>query len=148
MEHLPFTLPMKKADIEKIIPHRFPFLFVDEVTELIPHEYIVGTRTLDPNDQVFQGHFPGNPILPGVHMVEGMAQISAVLGQVSTVPPGTYCLLLEVSSARFRQIVRPSDKITYKVKLTNRRKNFFWFHGETYLGDQLAAEADFSAKLG
>lgn len=143
-----FKLPLLIEDIKNCIPHRYPFLLIDKVTELIPGEKVVAIRNISASDPILQGHFPGNPIYPGVLQVEGLAQAAAVLGILSQDGPVSACLLTEVSSARFRRQVIPGDCLTYTVTVKKKRLPFYWFEANAMVGDEVAAEVLFSAKLG
>lgn len=144
---LTFSLPMSTQDIEKCIPHRYPFLLVDRVTDYKPGEFIVAYKNISGTDPVLQGHFPGNPLMPGVLMVEGMAQASAVLGKLTHPETSDTCLLMEIGETRFRRMVVPGDCLEYHVRVVKKRQHFFWFEAEAKVGDEIAATAKFSAKL-
>ncbi len=140
------AIPFGVEEIKTLIPHRYPFLFVDRIVSYTPGESIVGIKNISYSDPVLQGHFPGNPVMPGVLQIEAMAQTSAVYGRL-TEPETTSCLLTEVRSARFRRTVVPGDVMTLELTLQNRRKNFFWFNGRVLVADQVAGQVEFSAKL-
>lgn len=142
-----FDLPMSVADIEKCVPHRYPFLLVDRVVAYDKGEAITAYRNISMADPLLQGHFPGNPILPGVIMIEGLAQASAVLGKLTKGTECDTCLLMEISDTRFRKMVVPGDVLYYNVKVVKRRKDFFWFEGVATVDGEVAASAKFSAKL-
>lgn len=140
-------LPLGVEDIKKLIPHRYPFLLVDRIIEYVPGERIVGIKNVSIGEPFLDGHFPGNPVMPGVLQIEALAQASAVFGRL-TEPLVEGCLLAEVSEARFRRMVIPGDTLRLDVKVEKRRKNFFWFSGEALVDGQVAAVVKFSAKLG
>lgn len=146
MTRLSFECPMGVPEIERCIPHRFPFLLVDKVLSYEPGVSIRAIKNVSIGDPVLQGHFPGNPVMPGVYMVEAMAQASAVLGKLSTEASDT-CLLMEINDTRFRRIVRPGDTLELKIDVLKQRGSFFWFKGEASVDGELAASANFSAKL-
>ncbi len=106
-------LQMDIMEIMKLIPHRYPFLLVDRITECVPGRYVKGYKNITMNEDVFNGHFPGNPIFPGVLMVEALAQISA--GMVMTMPQyaGKLALFAGIDGVRFKKIVRPGDKLEF-----------------------------------
>lgn len=113
------TQPMQ-MDIMKImelIPHRYPFLLVDRITECVPGKYVKGYKNITMNEALFQGHFPGNPIFPGVLMVEALAQISA--GMVMTMPQyaGKLALFAGIDGVRFKRVVRPGDKLDFHSEI-------------------------------
>lgn len=142
-----YKLPMGTVEIEKCIPHRYPFLLIDRVDDYAAGEFILASRCISGGDPILQGHFPGNPVVPGVVIVEGMAQASAVLGKITRGEDCETCLLTEITKTRFRRQVVPGDKLDYYVKVTKMRSPFFWFEGQARVGDELAASASFSAKL-
>lgn len=140
------SFPMDIIEIQKRVPHRYPFLLVDRILEYVPDQKIVGLKNVSFTDPYLQGHFPGNPVVPGVLQIEALAQASAVFGRL--VEPDTEgCLLTEVTQARFRRPVVPGDTMILDVTVEKRRKNFFWFSGEIFVDSQLAATIKFSAKL-
>ncbi len=141
-----FKVPMNIQDIEKCIPHRYPFLLIDRVLEYAVGERIVAIKNVSMVDPILQGHFPGNPIVPGVLIVEAMAQASAVLGKLTETDCSS-CLLTEVTEARFRRQVVPGDTLRMDVKVLRRRKPFFWFEGEATVDGEPAAFVKFSARL-
>ena len=140
-------MPMLIHDIEKCIPHRFPFLLIDRILDCRAGESILATRNVSASDFLLQGHFPGNPIMPGVLIIEGMAQASAVLGKLTDAEACNTCLLTEIGNTRFRRKVIPGDVLEYHVKIIKRRRPFFWFEGEAKVAGEIAAIAHFSAKL-
>lgn len=141
------SLPWGIREIEKAIPHRYPFLLVDRVLELAPKESILAIKNISVSDPVLQGHFPGSPIYPGVMTVEGLAQAAGVLSFVSTEKPISSMLLTEVQNARFRRQIVPGDTITYFVRVVKTRGKFFWFNGEARVGTEVAVECELSALL-
>src|SRR5689334_24081329 len=110
--------------IQKILPHRYPFLLVDRIVELVPREKIVGIKQVTANEQFFQGHFPGAPVMPGVLIVEAMAQCSAVL-ILRDIPDREQKLFLfgGVDKARFRRPVVPGDQLRMECEVLQRRSN-------------------------
>lgn len=142
-------LPLSTMQIEKYIPHRYPFLFVDRVTklELEPKWTIEAQKNITYNEPILQGHFPGNPIMPGVIMLEGLAQAAAILGMAIVGDDCTTCMLTEVQEARFRRPVVPGDVLHYKIDGLKERKSFFWFEGETIVNGESIGKAKFSAIL-
>jgi 3-hydroxyacyl-[acyl-carrier-protein] dehydratase len=142
-----FTLPMGVPEIERCIPHRHPFLLIDKILEYEKSSFIKAIKTVSGKDPILQGHFPGNPVLPGVIIVEAMAQASAVLGKLSKGDDSNTCLLMEINQARFKRVVIPGDVLEMTIKVLKHRADFFWFSGEARVGNELAATAQFSAKL-
>jgi len=140
-------LPMDVVAIQKCIPHRFPFLLVDRVIAFAPNEFIKAIRNVSFSDPILQGHFPKNPVYPGVHIIEGLAQSAAVFGHLSTEGGCSTCLLTEVSEARFRKPVVPGDTLRYECHSVKRRSPFFWFESKAFVDNQLVATVNFSALM-
>lgn len=145
MSELP-NFPMNKEDIEQWIPHRDPFVLIDCVDKVVPGESIVAGITLTGKESVFEGHFPENPVYPGVLMVEGMAQAGAVLGSMS-VNDKKGCLLTGVEQARFKKAVVPPCVVKYEVNLVKNRRGFMWFEGEVKVDDDVVATVNYSARM-
>jgi 3-hydroxyacyl-[acyl-carrier-protein] dehydratase len=133
--------------IQKCIPHRYPFLLIDRVLEAVPHERIVATKNVSFSEPLLQGHFPGNPVFPGVLIVEAIAQAAAVLGHLSYEKGLTSCLLTEVSSARFRRQVVPGDVMKFDCRVLKKREPFFWFECNCTVDGELTAEVKLSAHI-
>ncbi len=145
---VPATLPIYRDTIETLLPHRYPFLLVDEVLEIDQGQRIVAVKHISANEPVLVGHFPGNPVYPGVYIVEGLAQAAGILGQFSDkVRDGSIVFLTEIGEARFRRVVGPGDVLRYVVTLDRHRHPFFWFCGQAFCGDELVAQAKISAKM-
>ena len=140
-------LPIENQGVQAYLPHRYPFLFVDRVTAIIPNRSIIATKLVSCSEPALQGHFPGNPIYPGVLLIEGMAQASGILGQFSSASGYQHVLLTEVNQCRFRRMILPGDQLEYRIEVAKARKPFYWFNGETYVDGELAAKAQFSAQL-
>jgi beta-hydroxyacyl-ACP dehydratase FabZ len=138
-------LPMDVNAIQQCIPHRHPFLLIDRVLEASPLERIVAVKNVSVADPVLAGHFPGNPVLPGVHIIEGIAQAAAVLGHLSYEGGLSQCYLTEVSHARFRRPVVPGDSLRYEVTVLKRRPPFFWFDAVAFVEGEAVAEVKLSA---
>ena len=137
------------ATILEALPHRYPFLMVDRVTGMQGDEAAIGIKNVTFNEPQFLGHFPGQPVFPGVLMIEGMAQTAGVLCILSRAdrgrPKAVY--FLTVDKAKFRKPVVPGDTIEYHMKKMNRRKNMWWFRGEAKVAGQIVAEAEVGAML-
>src|SRR5690242_4770711 len=124
------------------IPHRYPFLLVDRAEEYRPHQSIVGVKCVTANEPFFQGHFPGYPVMPGVLIVEAIAQTGAVLMSKSldVDVAGKTILFMSVDNCRFRAPVRPGDVIRMPVEVLRARGDVFKFRGRAMVGEKLAAE--------
>jgi 3-hydroxyacyl-[acyl-carrier-protein] dehydratase len=133
-------------EIMKIIPHRYPFLMVDRVTHLVPDESARGIKNVTINEPYFQGHFPGYPVMPGVMMVEAMAQLSGILAFKSGVI-GDSVLFMSIEKAKFRRPVVPGDNLVLDIKVTHKRGNVWRFSGKATVDDNVVSEADFTAMV-
>ncbi|MGQ0664345.1 MAG: 3-hydroxyacyl-ACP dehydratase FabZ [Pseudomonadota bacterium] len=139
-------------DIERImqmIPHRFPFLMIDRVIDVVADERATGIKNVSINEPFFQGHFPRRPVMPGVLIVEVMAQTAAVL-VVHTLGPGAEGKLvyfMTVDNARFRRPVVPGDTLHVHVVKERNRANVWKFRAEAKVGDTLVAEATYAAMI-
>ena len=142
---------LKTLDVEAIkemIPHRHPFLMIDGVLNLVPDVEVTGIKNVTGEEDFFEGHFPGHPIMPGVLIVEAMAQTSAIL-VIGTVgkQPGSVVYFMSVDQARFRKPVFPGDRLMLHVVKQRNRGKVWKFKGEARVGDNLVAEATFSAMI-
>jgi 3-hydroxyacyl-[acyl-carrier-protein] dehydratase len=141
-----------EIDIQRImqmIPHRYPFLLIDRVVDLVSGQSAVGIKNVSINEAYFQGHFPKRPVMPGVLIIEAMAQTAAVL-VVQTLGPGSEGKLvyfMSVDSARFRRPVFPGDRLHVHVVRKQHRGNVWKFEGKAMSGDKLMAEAVFAAMI-
>ena len=139
-------------DIERLmamIPHRYPFLMIDRVVDVVANEGCTGVKNVTINEPFFQGHFPGNPIMPGVLIIEAMAQTAAVL-VVHTLGPaseGKLVYFMSVDGARFRRPVVPGDQLRVHVRKERSRGNVWKFSAEAKVDGQLAAEATYAAMI-
>jgi 3-hydroxyacyl-[acyl-carrier-protein] dehydratase len=135
--------------IEAVLPHRYPFLLVDRVVELEPMKRLVALKSVTVNEPFFNGHFPGHPVMPGVLVLEALAQASALLAKQSmTEPTGDQVIyLMAIDNARFRKPVVPGDRLELRVEVV-RQKGTIWKERGTALVDgEVAAEAEFMAML-
>jgi 3-hydroxyacyl-[acyl-carrier-protein] dehydratase len=141
-----------RIDIQRImqmIPHRHPFLMIDKVVDVIANECATGIKNVSINENFFQGHFPARPVMPGVLIIEAMAQTAAVL-VVHTLGPeseGKLVYFMSVDNARFRRPVLPGDRLDVHVAKQRNRGNVWKFEGRAKVGDDLAAEAVFAAMI-
>jgi 3-hydroxyacyl-[acyl-carrier-protein] dehydratase len=135
--------------IMQLLPHRFPFLMVDRIVELEEGKRIVAIKNVTINEPFFPGHFPGHPIMPGVLIIEAMAQVGGIFGLL-TYPEGerdkiTY--FTGIDNARFRKPVVPGDQLRIVMDLTTNRRGIWCFSGKAYVGETLVTEADLKATL-
>jgi len=141
------------VEIQKILPHRFPFLLIDRVTALVPCESIEAYKNVTIGEQIFQGHFPDHPIYPGVMIIEGMAQAGGVLafksmdeqGQENSKEKVVY--FMSIDNAKFRHPVKPGDKLAYNLRVLKHRGNIWVLDGKAYVDDKLVAEAELKAMI-
>jgi 3-hydroxyacyl-[acyl-carrier-protein] dehydratase len=137
------------AEILERIPHRYPFLLIDRAEDYRPSESIVGIKNVTFNEPYFAGHFPGNPVMPGVLIVEALGQTGAVLMSKSldVDPTGKTIFFMSIDNCRFRTPVRPGDVLRMEVNVVFHRRGIFKFHGKAHVNGEIAAEADFAAAL-
>ncbi|MDR3507268.1 MAG: 3-hydroxyacyl-ACP dehydratase FabZ [Caulobacteraceae bacterium] len=137
------------AEILQRIPHRYPFLLVDRAEDYRPHQSIVGIKCVTINEPFFVGHFPNNPVMPGVLIVEAIAQSGAVLmsKSLNANVEGKTILFISLDNCRFRNPVRPGDVLRMPVEVIRARGDVFNFRGKAMVGDKLAAEVEFAAMV-
>jgi len=137
------------AAILKALPQRYPFLMVDRIVNMRGDEFAIGIKNVTANEPQFLGHFPGNPVFPGVLMIEGMAQTGGVLCIRSRGKPGRpkAVFFLTIDKAKFRRPVVPGDTLEYHMTKIRRRGNMWWFRGEAKVAGQVVAEAELGAML-
>ena len=135
-------------EIMAMIPHRYPFLFIDKVTDIVPDCTAIGIKNVSMNEPFFQGHFPGHPIMPGVLIIEAMAQTSAILVIETTGKrTGAVVYFMTIEQARFRQPVFPGDQLELHVEKKRSRGNVWKFSGKAMVEGKLMAEAVYSAMI-
>lgn len=143
-------LPLNLEDIQRILPHRYPFLLVDRIVTLELGKRIVGLKNVTFNEPCFQGHFPGRPIMPGVLIVEALAQIGGILALLSNPEnlgnPSIF--LMGLDKVRFRQPVVPGDQLRLEVTALRRGNKFWKMQGQAFVGDTLVTEGDMMAAVG
>jgi 3-hydroxyacyl-[acyl-carrier-protein] dehydratase len=138
------TLPLEAADIMRIIPHRYPFLLVDRIVELEPGTRAVGLKAVTANEPQFTGHFPGRPIMPGVLMVEALAQTTAVVVMTLDEYRGKIGLFAGIDDCRFRRMVLPGDTLRMEVTVEKLRGMFGRVRGVATVDGEVAVEATLS----
>jgi len=139
---------MEQAEIQSLLPHRYPFLLVDRIHELDPDRRIVGMKNVTINEPFFQGHFPGRPVMPGVLIIEAMAQVGGILAFKSlgnVARPVVY--LTGVDNAKFRRPVVPGDQIRFEIDLVKKRVPFWKMQGKAFVGTELVCEAGITAMV-
>ncbi len=137
------------AQIMRAIPHRYPFLLIDRVVDIVVGESAVGVKNVSINENFFQGHFPSEPVMPGVLLIESMAQTAAVL-VVATLGPdaeGKLVYFMSIEGAKFRRPVVPGDQVMVHVTKVQRRMNVWKFSGQAKVDGQIVAEATYAAMI-
>ena len=135
--------------IKELIPHRYPFLLIDGIRTLTPNESATGIKNVSVNEPFFEGHFPDRPVMPGVLIIESMAQTAGCLVVVSLgkESEGKLVYFMTIENARFRKPVVPGDRLVINVQKLRSRGSVFKFSGKAFVGEVLAAEATFSAMI-
>ena len=134
------------VQIMKYLPHRYPFLLVDRVELDIEGRKATGYKNVTANEPQFQGHFPGHPIMPGVLIIEGMAQVGGVFSMVANnIGDDKVTYFAGIDKARFRKPVKPGDVIRMELELLSCRRGIYMFSGKSYVDDALVAEAELMA---
>jgi len=144
---------MDVNEIQDIIPHRYPFLLLDRITDLTLKENIVGYKNVTIGDNIFQGHFPGHPIYPGVMILEGMAQAGAILafksiGDMTKEEAAEKVVyFMSIDKAKFRKPVTPGDRLEYRVSVIKNKGQIWMLDGKAYVDDVLVAQAELKAMI-
>ena len=146
------TRTLESYDIQKLLallPHRYPFLLVDRIIDAIGDESCIGIKNVTANETQFMGHYPERPIMPGVLLIEGMAQTAGALCVASLgptdKPPAVY--LMTVDKAKFRKPVVPGDRVEFHMSKFAKKRNMWWFRGQAKVDGALVCEAEISAML-
>jgi len=134
--------------IKEIIPHRYPFLLVDKILELEPGKKAVGIKNVTANEEFFQGHFPNYAVMPGVLIVEALAQVGAVSVLSLEENKGKIAFFAGIDNFRFKEQVRPGDTLTLEVEMTTLRRGIGKGHAIAKVGDKIAAEGDMMFAIG
>ena len=137
------------AEVMRRIPHRYPFLLIDRAEAYKPSESIIGIKNVTINEPFFAGHFPGNPVMPGVLIIESLAQAGAVLMSktLDADIEGKTIFFMMLDNCRFRHPVRPGDTLRLHVEVLKARSKLFKFQGRALVGDKVAAEAEWAAMV-
>jgi beta-hydroxyacyl-ACP dehydratase FabZ len=148
MEKKPEAVVLDAFAIQKILPHRYPFLLVDRVIELVPMERVVGIKNVTQNEPFFPGHFPGHPIMPGVLVIEAMAQTGGIMLMNNQATAGDKLMYFTgIESAKFRKPVRPGDQLRIEMQMLKFRAPLCRMTGRALVDGQVVCEAELSAAL-
>lgn len=141
------------VEIQKILPHRYPFLLIDRVVSIEPAKSVIAYKNVTIGEPVFQGHFPDHPIYPGVMIIEGMAQAGGVLAFKSMSDEqqdgvaNKVVYFMSIDGAKFRHPVRPGDRLEYHLEVVKHKGNIWVLSGKAYVGEILACEAELKAMI-
>nr|WP_303720430.1 3-hydroxyacyl-ACP dehydratase FabZ [Malonomonas rubra] len=139
-------MELNVLEVMKYLPHRYPFLLVDRIVEFEKGSKIVGVKNVTINEPFFQGHFPGHPIMPGVLILEAMAQVGGVYSHLAgEVEAGRVPYFVGIDQARFRKPVLPGDVLRLELTLVNVRRGIYTFSGKGFVDGKLVAEAELKA---
>jgi len=133
---------IEAQEILEILPHRYPFMLVDRIIECDDEKRIVGIKNLTFNEQFFQGHFPGRPVMPGVLQMEALAQVAGILLNKLFGGEGTISYFAAIDNARFRRPVVPGDQLRLEIEIIKAKPRLSKVHAKAFVGDQLASSAD------
>lgn len=138
-----FTYPIDVAGIKELLPHREPFLMLDEIVACTPHQSVTALKNVDAREPHFAGHFPGNPVMPGVLIVEAMAQAGGVLSHISNgdIEPRPLYFLARVEEARFRRPVVPGEVLRIHVEAEKIKRGMWWYRCDASVDEEIVAEA-------
>ncbi len=145
-------MTMDVMEIQEIIPHRYPFLLVDRITEVIKNEGLTGYKNVSISENVFQGHFPGHPIYPGVMILEGMAQAGGILAfqsmdMTKAEAANKVVYFMSIDKAKFRAPVKPGDRLEYHISVIKHKGAIWVLKGEAFVDDKMVSEAELKAMI-
>ena len=137
------------VEILNTLPHRYPFVMIDRILSMVPEKEIKGLKNVTINEPFFQGHFPGRPVMPGVLILEGMAQVGGILAYYANTGSVDKKLLFfaGIDKARFRKPVVPGDQLIFNLRLNKEKRSVWFMSGKAFVDDQLVAEADLMASF-
>ena len=141
------------VEIQKILPHRYPFLLLDRVTDIKTGDSIIAYKNVSISEPVFEGHFPGHPIYPGVMIIEGMAQAGGVLAfksvpeEDSINPEDKVVYFMSIDKVKFRSPVKPGDRLEYRVRVMRQKGTVWQFEAKAYVDDKLVIQAELKAMI-
>ncbi|QOY53420.1 3-hydroxyacyl-ACP dehydratase FabZ [Candidatus Sulfurimonas baltica] len=144
---------MDVTEIQKIIPHRYPFLLLDRVTDIKENESLIGFKNVTIGDNVFQGHFPGHPIYPGVMILEGMAQAGGILAfksmgdMTEEEAANKVVYFMSIDKAKFRAPVKPGDRLEYRINVIKNKGAIWMLDGKAYVDNILVSQAELKAMI-
>lgn len=143
---------MDVVEIQKILPHRYPLLLIDRVTDIVNNEKLLGFKNVSIGEQVFEGHFPGHPIYPGVMILEGMAQAGGILAfksmdMTEEEAAQKVVYFMSIDKAKFRAPVRPGDRLEYEITVLKNKGPIWVLQGKAYVDGKLVSEAELKAMV-
>ena len=145
-------MTMDVIEIQEILPHRYPFLLIDRVTDVTKDKSLIGYKNVTIGDNVFQGHFPGHPIYPGVMILEGMAQAGGILAfksmDMTKEEAATKVVyFMSIDKAKFRAPVKPGDKLEYRINVIKQKGTIWVLEGKAYVDDKIVSQAELKAMI-
>jgi len=143
---------MDVVEIQKILPHRYPLLLIDRVTDIVNNEKLLGFKNVSIGEQVFEGHFPGHPIYPGVMILEGMAQAGGILAfksmdMTEEEAADKVVYFMSIDNAKFRSPVRPGDRLEYEISVLKHKGAIWVLQGKAFVDGKMVSEAELKAMV-